>query len=249
MTGVALPASMSSFGTTRSSLLCLTMNGRSVRLTNRDRMGTRKIWRSKPPSHRPPPSRSTMQHLGADAGRCIEERPHGGPVGRRKCDVGLAESLAGGLRADPEFRRARSAEPDDLAEVHHPGSAEHAEHGVVEHGAGAHVRALNGQVIKRAASFTADPWHRVLTPHHGQHAAGGVSCRLRSPVHDKRSWLRVAGIGFGAWRRRLAWPGPMHRPLIWSARCARTRRGRGPGVWGATDRRPWPGRKRTDGHA
>jgi hypothetical protein len=152
------------------------------------------------------PQPGFVQHLGADAGGCLEERPHGGPVGRRECDMGLAEPSAAGPRADPEFRLARGAEPDDLAEVHHPGSAERAEHGVVERGAGAHVSALNGQVIQHAAIFTPDPYHRVLTPHPARTPVRGVSCR-RWPVRDRRNRLGAAGLSFAVWRRRAgpAW--------------------------------------------
>ena len=79
------------------------------------------------------------------------------PAGGRECDTGLAESFASGLRADPGFRRACGAGAGDRAGVHHPGSAGRTGRGVAERGAGRHVSALNGQVIKHAAIVTADP--------------------------------------------------------------------------------------------
>src|ERR1700730_7628521 len=61
------------------------------------------------------PDAGFVQHLSADAGRRLEERPHGGPVRRRERDMGLAKSFAAGLPGDPAVWLARGAESDDPA--------------------------------------------------------------------------------------------------------------------------------------
>jgi len=77
MTGVTWSASMSSFKTTRSWLLSLVMSGRSRWRTNGDRIGARRIWRSKPPSHRRP-SFASYDHQrppGSEGAPQVRQRP------------------------------------------------------------------------------------------------------------------------------------------------------------------------------
>src|SRR5215469_16030449 len=51
------------------------------------------------------PDARRVQDLRAAADGSVEERAHGGPVGRCECDVGLAEAFPRVLLAYPEHRR------------------------------------------------------------------------------------------------------------------------------------------------
>src|SRR6266508_4691370 len=110
MTGVTLPASMSSFSTTKSSRRSFETNGRSRWRANSDRMGAQRIRRSKPPSQRPPPSPPTITSVppggeGAPqlgqrtAARGVnDEVPVARPV--REVLAGVIDHLVGADRAD-----------------------------------------------------------------------------------------------------------------------------------------------------
>ena len=94
------------------------------------------------------PDPRLVQHLGPDALGGGEERPHRIPVGGGEGDVRLAKAFACGSRPQPEVRHGRDPIPDHLPEVHDPLAADSGEHGVVEAGAGGHVRALDREVIE-----------------------------------------------------------------------------------------------------
>src|SRR6266542_4216446 len=64
MTGVTLPASMSSFRTTRSSFPSFDMSGRRLWPTKTDSTGARRIWRSKPVCERNPIGALTTPFAG-----------------------------------------------------------------------------------------------------------------------------------------------------------------------------------------
>jgi hypothetical protein len=96
-----------------------------------------------------------MEYLGACLFGGLEERVHGGPIGRAECDVGLAEALSTCLLAEPEVGHWRDAISDDIAKVHESLPTEGCERCVVEGHAGVEIGALNGKVIEHATDSCA----------------------------------------------------------------------------------------------
>lgn len=106
------PSSISVVRYSRSSERSFAVTARSRWLENTDRTGARRIWRSKPPSHRPPPSPPTVARMPcgvrprrsntSDVAQALQ-RGHARDGHRRS----LLEAQIGGLAGKMAFPRPR----------------------------------------------------------------------------------------------------------------------------------------------